>query len=41
MDQVELVVPCPILSDVIHLKYAVGRNPILRWRIEVNPVDSN
>lgn len=41
MDQIELVVPCPFLSYVVHLEYAVGRDPSYGRRIEVNPVDGN
>jgi hypothetical protein len=41
MDQVKLVVPRPVLSDVVHFEYAVRRDPSDGRRIEVDPMDSN
>ena len=41
MDQVELVVPCPVLGDVVYFKDAVGGDPGYGWGVEVNPVDGN
>jgi hypothetical protein len=41
MDQVELVVPCPVLGYVVYFKDAVGGDPGYGRGIQVNPVDGN